>query len=164
VAAAFVIWKYVLKKPIPFIEKENPVLLPHQIALNELNKISAQKLWQHGREKEYYTKLTDVIRHYMEARFNIAAPEMTSSEILEETKPIQNEYPAAYDSLKKLLQVGDLVKFAKWHPLADENELSLNICYLFVNQTKVEEEAPLAETGADETKAEIPVASDGKPH
>ena len=161
--AAYVIWKYILKKPIPFIEKEQPLLLPHQIALNELNKISEQKLWQHGREKEFYTKLTGIIREYMEARFNILALEMTSAEILEESKIIQTEYSAAYDSLKKLLQIGDLVKFAKWHPLAEENELSLNICYLFVNQTKMEEETPLAESGVDEKKDEAPVTTTTHP-
>ena len=64
---------------------------------------------------------------------------MTSADILDEARMIQTEYSAAYDSLKKLLQVGDLVKFAKWHPQPEENELSLNICYLFVNQTKIEE-------------------------
>lgn len=147
-AAVFVIWKYILKKPIPFIEKAVPVLLPYQKALKELDQISAQKLCQHGREKEYYTRLTEVIREYMEARFNIQALEMTSAEILDEARMIQTEYPAAYDSLKKLLQIGDLVKFAKWRPLTEENELSLNICYLFVNQTKIEE-TPVTETAVE---------------
>jgi hypothetical protein len=141
-AIVFVVWKYVLKKPIPFIEKGTVALRPHQKAIQDLDHISAQKLWQHGREKEYYTRLTAVIREYMEARFNIAALEMTSAEILEEALMIETEYPAAYDSLKKLLQVGDLVKFAKWHPVPEENDLSLNICYLFVNQTKEEDVVP----------------------
>lgn len=149
-AAVYVIWKYILKKPIPFIEKMTAVLSPHQRALKELDQISNQKLWQHGREKEYYTRLTGVIREYLGERFNIQALEMTSAEILDEARIIQTEYPAAYDSLKKLLQLGDLVKFAKLHPLPEENELSINICYLFVNQTK-QEEVIVAEDVASET-------------
>lgn len=138
-AIVYVVWKYVLKKPIPFIENIKTVLLPHQRAIKELDHINAQKLWQHGREKEYYTRLTMVIREYLGERFNIQALEMTSAEILDEARIIQTEFPAAYDSLKKLLQLGDLVKFAKMNPLPEENELSINICYLFVNQTKQEE-------------------------
>jgi hypothetical protein len=156
-AAAFVVWKYILKKPLPFISKETIILTPYQQALNELDEISKAKLWQHGRDKEYYTRLTDVIRKYMEKRFNIGAIEMTSSEIMEEAKIIQNEYSAAYDSLRKLLQISDLVKFAKWHPLSEENELSLNICYLFVNQTKIEEETQPAVESDDEGDPHITV-------
>jgi len=161
-AIVFVVWKYVLKKPIPFIEKGAVALSPHQKAIRDLDHISAQKLWQHGREKEYYTRLTAVIREYMEARFNISALEMTSADILEEARMIQTEYSAAYDSLEKLLQVSDLVKFAKWHPVAEENELSLNICYLFVNQTKVDD--TVTESIPADTKKEEPLPSEVKPH
>lgn len=162
-AAMYILWKYILKKPIPFIDKPAPILLPHQKALNELDHINTQKLWQHGREKEYYTRLTETIRQYMEARFNIQALEMTSSEILNEARIIKTEYPAAYDSLQKLFQVSDLVKFAKWHPVSEENELSLNICYLFVNQTKQEEEAPLAGDIAGEPKEDAAATQESKP-
>lgn len=163
-AIVYVIWKYVLKKPIPFIEKTVQVLLPYQKAIQELDQISSQKLWQHGREKEYYTRLTEVIRIYMESRFNISALEMTSAEILDEARMIQMEYPAAYDSLIKLLQIGDLVKFAKWHPQPEENELSLNICYLFVNQTKVEETVVAQETVVDSKTEAAEDASEPKLH
>ena len=148
VVVAFILWKYAFKKTIPFIAKTTPKLPPYQVALNELDRIQKLKLWQQGREKEYYTLLTDTIRTYIQDRFNIATKEKTSSEILEDTAVLQTEYGAAYDSLKKLLQLGDLVKFAKWRPLPEENELSINICYLFVNQTReiqqpAEEEAAL---------------------
>jgi hypothetical protein len=161
-AVVYVIWKYILKKPIPFIEKLMTPLLPYQKALKELDHISSQKLWQHGREKEFYTRLTEVIRVYIEARFNIQALEMTSAEILDEAQMIQTEYPAAYDSLRKLLQVSDLAKFAQWHPLAEENELSLNICYLFVNQTKLEETPVTEEPVSDDQKTTRSLDSDKK--
>lgn len=144
--AGYYIWKHVLKKPIPFIKVAERILTPYEAALEALNTISSKKMWQQGREKEYYTQLTDVLRKYIEGRFNVQALEMTSSDLLDETKYFQSEYPAAYDSLKKVLQISDLVKFAKWHPLPEENDLSLNLCYLFVNQTKEEEELPSVTT------------------
>ncbi|MBB3187155.1 hypothetical protein [Microbacter margulisiae] len=142
ILGGYYLWKRVLKKPIPFIKVPERILSPYEAAIEALNEISHKKIWQQGREKEYYTQLTDALRNYIEGRFNIPALEMTSSDLLDETKYFQKEYPAAYDSLKKVLQVSDLVKFAKWHPMPDENELSLNLCYLFVNQTKEEEVVP----------------------
>jgi hypothetical protein len=143
---AFILWKYVFKKPSPFIAQTKPKLPPYQVALNELDRIQKLKLWQQGREKDYYTQLTDTIRTYIQDRFNITTKEKTSSEILEDTEVLQTEYNAAYDSLKKLLQLGDLVKFAKWRPLSEENELSINICYLFVNQTREIQQSAEEET------------------
>jgi hypothetical protein len=138
----YYLWKYVLKKPIPFLKVPERILSPYEAALESLNAINHKKIWQQGREKEYYTQLTDVLRKYIDGRFNIQALEMTSSDLLDETKHFQQEYPAAYDSLKKVLQISDLVKFAKWHPAPEENDLSLNLSYLFVNQTKENEEPP----------------------
>lgn len=138
ILGGYYLWKKVLKKPIPFVTPSQRVLSPHEEALEALKEIERLKIWQQGREKEYFTQLTDVLRNYIDRRFNIPALEMTSSDLLEETKLIQKEFPGAYDGLKKVLQVADLVKFAKWHPLPEEDELSLNLSYLFVNQTKVE--------------------------
>ncbi|MGC9150742.1 MAG: hypothetical protein ACP5F6_03145 [Microbacter sp.] len=138
ILGGYYLWKRVLKKPIPFVSPSQRILSPHEEALEALKEIERQKIWQQGREKEYFTQLTDVLRNYIERRFNIPALEMTSSDLLEEAKLIQKEFPGAYDGLKRVLQIADLVKFAKWHPMPEENDLSLNLSYLFVNQTKVE--------------------------
>jgi len=136
----FVIW-YLIKRfrnrpaivPLP---KHDPKIPPHEIAIKELNEIKQQKLWQQGRSKEYYTLITETLRRYIFRRYGINAMEMTSYEILE---LIQKEYydtQSVYDTLKQILQLADFVKFAKLHPLPDENSLSLANSYLFVNQTK----------------------------
>jgi len=108
--------------------------------MKELDEIKQQKLWQQGRNKEYYTLLTDTLRKYMVNRFGINAMEMTSGEILELIR-LESEANSSYNSLKQILELADFVKFAKLHPLPDENELSLMNAYLFVNQTKVVEVA-----------------------
>lgn len=125
-------------KTIFFIDTQKKIPA-HLIAIQELDKIKLQKLWQKGREKEYYTKITDVLRIYIEDRFSMSAMEMTSDEILENIKN-KNDYSSIYESLKQVLKAADLAKFANIKMKAEENELSIINSYLFVNQTKIEEE------------------------
>jgi hypothetical protein len=126
------------KSTLPVILKEELKIPPHELAIRELNEIKLQKLWQQGRNKEYYTQITDTLRRYIYRRFGINAMEMTSYEILNIITR-ENDARSVYDTLKQILQLADLVKFAKWHPLPDENDLSLAYSYLFVNQTKMDE-------------------------
>lgn len=134
---------------------EGPKLPPHEQAMLELKNIHEQKLWQQGRNKEYYTEITDTLRRYMTARYETSVMEKTSSEILE---VLRNEEPGnkeVYDLLKQILQLSDFVKFAKLHPLPDENDLSMFNANLFVERTKrIEVIPPSASDGehAGETK------------
>lgn len=113
------------------------VLPPHTRALKELDKIKQSKIWQQNREKEFYTSVTDVLRKYILERFNINALEMTSGEIIEKVKNnTQIESDSAVDNLQQVLQLADMVKFAKQKPLQDENDLSLMNAFFFVTQTK----------------------------
>ena len=66
-----------------------PVVQPaHVRALKDLDKLKAEKLWLQGREKEFYSKLTDILRHYIYEREGINAMEMTTGEILNEVRKI----------------------------------------------------------------------------
>jgi hypothetical protein len=85
----------------------------------------------------------------MERRYHINALEMTTADILELFQK-DKESQSVYQNLKQILQLADLVKFAKYQPLENENELSLMNAYLFVNQTKIVEVAP--EEKMDETE------------
>ncbi len=135
---AYIIQRIRNKQSILPFSKPVVKLPPHQQAFVELEEIKQKKLWQQGRSKEYYTLITDTLRRYMTDRFGLAAMEMTSGEILDIIRRDQ-EAQSVYESLKQILQTSDLVKFAKWQPLPDENDLSMMNAYLFVNQTKVEE-------------------------
>ncbi|MDR1666187.1 MAG: hypothetical protein LBS03_00625 [Bacteroidales bacterium] len=115
-----------------------PAEQPHVIALRELDKLRNEKLWQRNQTKEYYTRLTDIVRTYIDGRFGVNAMEMTSEEILEGMEKNNFEDNNLMNRLKKLLSLSDLVKFAKIIPLPDENETSILDGYLFVNNTKVE--------------------------
>lgn len=114
------------------------VLPPHVVAVDALDKLKAKKLTQLGHEKEFYTELTDIIRRYIEGRFAINAPEMLTDDIIKAVH-LATDTQSATEGLKQILTLADLVKFAKFQPLQNENDLSIVNAYLFVNQTKVEE-------------------------
>jgi len=131
---AFIRWRN--NKPI-FIPSK-PAEPPHIIALRELDKLRSEKLWQNNRTKDYYTRLSDVVRTYIEGRFGVMAMEMTSDEIIADLKNTGFEDNNLVSRLNKLFTTSDLVKFAKAEPLPDENETSMLDGYLFVNNTKIE--------------------------
>ena len=126
------------KKKIKLIKIQEKIILPHSKAFSELEILKEKKLWQQGGFKAYYTELTDILRIYLQGRFGINAPEMTSDEILHAFS-ILEERESAYENLKQILILSDLVKFAKFTPLPDENELSFMNGHLFVSQTQPEE-------------------------
>ena len=141
---AFIIYRLVNNKSIiPFTKKEEPFIPPHTRAIKELDLVKAKKLWQTGKVKEYHSDITDILRKYIDERFDISALEMTSGEILDKIRGY-SDVDDSYDTLKQILILADFVKFAKYNPLPDENELSMMNAYLFVNNTK-KEELPAAE-------------------
>jgi len=121
-----------------FVRKPKPVPPPHVTAIQKLEELRLAKIWQQGRLKLYYTKLTDIAREYLEGRYHIDALEMTTDEILDALKA-QKLNEEIVGKLGASLQLADLVKFAKAQPTALENDLSLSHCIDFVNETKVAE-------------------------
>ena len=144
-AAAWFGWQYYRKhkKNAPVVVPKAKPLPPHVIAMNALDALAEKKLWQNGRDKEFHTELTDILRQYIEARFGVGAMEKTSDEILDELYELAESQKASLANLKQILSIADLVKFAKYHPYADENQLSFVNSRMFVEQTKkVEVEEP----------------------
>lgn len=135
---AFWLWnKY--HKAYEAEEPVDPELLrpADEVALEKLDEIKAAKIWKDGKVKEYQTELTDVVREYIGRRFEVHSTEKTSDETLREMKPLIDK--DLYARLKSMLQLADLVKFAKWHTTPDENEQALTTAYDFVNETKIVE-------------------------
>ena len=120
--------------------KEEEVIEPEllrpadEVALEKLDEIKAQKIWKDGKVKEYQTELTDVVREYIGRRFDVQSTEKTSDETLRAMKPLIDK--ELFAKLSKMLQLADLVKFAKWHTTPDENEQALSTAYEFVNETR----------------------------
>ena len=155
--AAWFGWKYYQRHkanaPVVVV-KEKPVPA-HIVAMQALEALSDKKLWQNGRDKQYHTELTDILRQYIERRFEVPAMEKTSEEILDELYELAESQKASLANLKQILSIADLVKFAKYQPLADENQLSFMNAKMFVEQTKkIEIEEPVASED-DESEATI---------
>jgi uncharacterized protein (UPF0335 family) len=110
----------------------------HVIALRELDRIKEEKIWQQGMIKLYYSEITDVLRQYIENRFDIPAMENTTEETILAFKYRRSLVDEkSFENLRKVLTNADLVKFAKFEPLPDDNNLVLVDSYFFINQTKV---------------------------
>lgn len=138
--AGLLIWfiNYYLKKKKkdePILRKPKPPEPAHIVAIRELDKLKAEKLWQQNKVKLFYTRLTVIVRTYIERRFYIRAMEETTREILKEFqgRNIQN---VDYEILEQLLNLADLVKFAKGQPLPDENITHMDNAYAFIRNTK----------------------------
>lgn len=130
---ALIIYIFIrLKQKKPIFAIQRPAEPPHIIAFRELEKLKTEKLWQQGHVKQYYTRLTDIIRSYIETRFNVLALESTSEEISIAMKNIDYVDSKSLNELKQLLETADLVKFAKAEPLPDDNENSWHYSYNFV--------------------------------
>ncbi|MCF8381638.1 MAG: hypothetical protein K9H49_18840 [Bacteroidales bacterium] len=123
------------KKEAERIEK----IPAHIKALSKLDKIKETKLWQKGKVKDYYVELSDTIRTYIEDRYDIPAMESVTWEILESFRKYSYDDDFQIEILERLLNLSDLVKFAKENPDPSENETHLNQAYIFVEKTKVVE-------------------------
>lgn len=128
---------FLKKKKTKPLEKPQPkIKIPSwEIALKKLEELKNEKLWQKGDVKEYYSKLTDILREYFEMRFDVNAAEMTSSEILEVMRT-NIKSPDAFESLRNVLFLADMAKFAKAKPEPYENENSIMLGIGIVAGTK----------------------------
>jgi hypothetical protein len=127
-------------KPL-FSMPEKPKEPAHIIALRELDRIKAEKLWQKDKVKQYYSEITETIRIYIENRFDIPAMELTSDETISAfryRRDLLND--KNFSNLSRMLMLADMVKFAKYSPLPDDNSATLFDAYFFVNETKKEVE------------------------
>lgn len=130
--------------------KPAPPLPPHVAAIQALETLHNQKLWQNNRHKQYYSGLTDILRTYIVGRWGIGAMEMTSDEIIAALRDAELPDKARRD-LVSILRDGDLVKFAKATPDAEQNESDYLKAYYFVEETKLVEE-PAAQPQQEPTE------------
>lgn len=139
IAAILLIWliNYIRKKRKKgekIYQPKVPSRPAHEIALEALRELEAEKLWQQGRVKEYHSRLSDIVRTYIEQTLSINAMEMTTDLILSSSE-IKALNQRNENELQELLERADLVKFAKYQPLANEHEASMKNAFSFVEST-----------------------------
>lgn len=126
IIAAGIIY-YLRKKKIVVFERKQSIP-PFEEAIQKLKLLDKKQLWQHQKTKEYYIELTEIVRAYIEKEWHIPALESTTDELhgfmldFIEIKKLPTNKQTAH-RLHKLLQESDLVKFAKYKPVASEIEM-----------------------------------------
>lgn len=136
-AAAGGWWAYKRYKKEGTVLRKKPEPTPYETALRQLKELKNKNLWEMGREKEYFTDLTDILRVYLDRRFGINAMEMTSREIMDHL--YNSDVKDKRDYVRQILSVADFVKFAKVRPLPADNIAAYENALKFVEETKPEE-------------------------
>lgn len=139
VLAALIWWWKKRKKSATEAPEKVDTRPAHVIALEKLEKLEMESLWQKGEVKEYHDRVSDIVREYIEKRFGIPALESTSNELLtfmSKTDIRQREL----ENLKSILTIADIVKFARGLPTRDQNVEVMERARAFIEETKVREE------------------------
>lgn len=134
-AAVWMLRRYLKRKKDPEAFSKKPLEPAHVIAFRDLDKLKDEKIWSKGEVKRYYSRLTEITRHYIERQYDIPAMESTTDEILQAFKRANPEDQLLDEILKELLELADLVKFAREDPLPVDNQTNLNNAYIFIQKT-----------------------------
>ena len=137
-AAFFVVRNLKKRAAHPAVQAETPIkplASPDEEALERLAALHAQRVWQGGNIKAYHVEVTDILRNYLERRYQVSTLERTSREILSElrTRGIDSD---AFAQLKMTFEIADMVKFARYRALPEENEGVMDNAVDFVKITR----------------------------
>lgn len=120
-AALLAWWLYRRWRKRPGGPEIAPVVPPRpadKLALEALARIEGSDLLLRGQVKEYHIAVSEVLRQYVEARFEVPALEMTTREVMEGLRSADAD-GTFRDHLRRFLDQCDLVKFAKARPDAE---------------------------------------------
>jgi hypothetical protein len=129
-------------------EKKDPA---HIVALRKLDMYRGNKMWAPEKQKAFYSGITDTLREYIDARYDIGAMEMTTAEIMKDLKKT-DVAEDLQSGLKELFERADFVKFAKYTASDEDNASALPLAVRFVTstyQTEVEEDNGDAKKGGE---------------
>jgi hypothetical protein len=132
----FFLWKKRTGRSLLGPEKTGPKKPPEQTAWEALHALEDSDLLATGQQKEFYFRLSLILRQYLEERYGMSALDKTSSELLVEFRRV--ELPSDLNSLLRyFFDNADLVKFAKLTPEEREIVDDLNRVKQFINATTV---------------------------
>ncbi len=144
IAAVILLIRYLrrrARRPRTTEAEQRPPEPLHMRTLSALEEIGRRNLWQQGFVKQYQSEVTDVLRAYIEERFQVPAKESTTDELLAALN-MSSMAAAQREQLANMLRMADMVKFAKWTPLPVENEQLMAGAIKLVQQSAVTEPTP----------------------
>jgi hypothetical protein len=151
VVAWFLYRRYKKKKSEAPVEKKIIKIPVHVKALTALDELELEQLWQQGKNKEYHSRITEIIRIYFEDRFDLPAMELPTTESIDRLRNIK-EAENINDLTFDFLSNADLVKFAKFQPLQSVNEEMMTQARNIIRET-----IPIANVRVEEEKEEVNV-------
>ena len=124
-------------------------LTAEQWALAEMDRLVAEQHVEQGRMQLFYSRLTDIVRTYIERRFEIAAPRLTTDEFLAHIRDGETLSGEHCELLKEFLTQADIVKFASYRPASSDGNEAMETARRFVTETaparKPSESTPVAQ-------------------
>lgn len=150
--AALIVWllaRFLPRNPLRrFVRPPAPPEPAHIVALRDLQALREAELWQKGEIKEYYSRLSDILRRYLDGRYGISSPELTTDETVRMLQKAAVTTPGQMSMVKELLSVSDMVKFAKYLPDSAVHVAFMENAVRFVEETRLPDAAP-----ADDSQA-----------
>ncbi len=131
-----IVLHYVYRRKQRETESIPEPLSAHQIAYNDLESLRDMDLISKGQIKEYYYRLSNIVRHYIENRFKLMAPERTTEEFLIEMTVTGKLSGVHKELVGNFLEHCDMVKFAAYGPDSREIEGSFNSAKKLVDETR----------------------------
>lgn len=154
VTAAGGVWLYLRRKRVKELVR---IFKPaHELAYERLRALVKEDLIGAGKIKEFYERISDILRHYIEHRFSLRAPERTTEEFLFELAGTDVLSESDKESLGRFLQHCDLVKFARHEPGTEQIQETFDLVKDFIEKTKSDErKVDITDMVVSEETAEI---------
>lgn len=161
--AAVIVWllaRFLPRNPLRrFVRPPAPPEPAHIMALRDLNALREAELWQKGEIKEYYSRLSDILRRYIDGRYGISSPELTTDETVRMLQKAAVTTTGQMAVVKELLSVSDMVKFAKYLPDSTVHVASMENSVRFVEETRLPDAAPAGESQGAAAEAGVATGS-----
>ncbi|HUW18199.1 MAG TPA: hypothetical protein VMW16_02760 [Sedimentisphaerales bacterium] len=156
VVAVIGVWFYLRRRRI---ERLVRIFKPaHEVAYARLRALVKDDLIKAGRVKEFYERISNILRHYIEHRFDLRAPERTTEEFLSELQGTDVLGASDKERLGEFLKHCDLVKFAKYSPAAEQIQRTFDLVKDFIEKTR-SDERKIDVTGAVEAGQTVEIRS-----
>jgi len=126
---------YLIKKHRKSVQEAESHDPPYVVALRKLDKFRGDKYWAPDKQKAFYSGVTDALKEYIDHRFGVDAPEMTTAELFDALKSDKDITPEMFADLKDLFERADFVKFAKYVAPDTDNAKVLPLAVNFVTTT-----------------------------
>ncbi|MCE2846896.1 MAG: hypothetical protein LW707_07670 [Sphingobacteriales bacterium] len=154
---AWLLWRRYKNRPVKHVQEIKSVIPAHVLAIAALEALESEGLWQSGQVKSYHSRLTDILRKYLEDRWQLTAMESTTDELLQQSSTLGWDLKLR-EGFERIIRLADLVKFAKYMPVADENRWSMQEAIQFVKSTAVYSTPPEVSPRIEIKNGDEPVA------